>query len=99
MTYCFGMSSYSESKPLILRVSWPPSCTISNSFAYKYDGVVACRATRRAPIQWLDPLPPSGRNQHAAARENKLTGVPSWPVGRTTPPGVATRGIALPEIL
>jgi hypothetical protein len=34
----------------------------------------------------------------AATSDNKLTGVPSWPVGAVTPPGVVTRGIARGEI-
>jgi hypothetical protein len=115
MTYCCRRVSSTGSKPLIPRVPSPLNWRIGNSFAYKCADSIADKATRCASSSFdptlthVEPTRLSVRQSaaparflqrtRAAASENKLTGVPSWPVGRTTPPGVATRGIALPEIL
>jgi hypothetical protein len=60
MTYCSRRVSSTGSKSLIPRASSPLNRRIGNSFAYKCDGVVACRATCRALIQRLDPFPIRG---------------------------------------
>ena len=103
MTYCCRRDSSTGSKSLIPRASTRLNWRIGNSFAYKSLGSIVGKATHRALFlirPYPHPRETDSAVSHAvrsagllltafeaAASENKLTGVPSWPVGRITPAG------------